>query len=212
MRWPASPSLPVEPRADRAAQRRPPRASRQSRTENPPPPQRPHPAAVAGFPLRFRGRREPRMSLTLFRATRYIFPSRNVASGSARPSSFLARIIQIEPAPEFAADLGQSAAFDETLAPVQGQGGFIGSLDAGDHHVPVQFDRPRNQRSQKCTRRAPPMKRGIDEHGIFDRVPVAGPGPEVAERSKADHLLRQLRRPAPDIRWSFGRQTSSAVR
>ena len=39
------------PRADRAAQRRPPRASGQSRAENPPSAQRPHPAAVTGFSL-----------------------------------------------------------------------------------------------------------------------------------------------------------------
>ena len=39
------------PRADRAAQRRPPRPPRQSRAENPPSAQRPHPAAVTGFSL-----------------------------------------------------------------------------------------------------------------------------------------------------------------
>ena len=42
------------PRAGRAAQRRPPRSPRYARAENPPPAQRPHPAAVTGFSLRLR--------------------------------------------------------------------------------------------------------------------------------------------------------------
>ena len=45
------------PRADRAAQRRPPRSSRYAGAKNPPPARRPHPAAVAGFSLELTARR-----------------------------------------------------------------------------------------------------------------------------------------------------------
>ena len=46
---------------------------------------------------------------------------------------------QIEPALEFAADLAQLGGLGEAGASVQGDGGFVAGLDAGDHHVLAGF-------------------------------------------------------------------------
>ena len=120
---------------------------------------------------------------------------------------------EIEPTPEFLADLGQTADFAETQPGMQPEGRFVARLHGGDQRVEPRRPRPVHQRRHQGAADAGAMARAGDENGCLRRRPIPLERMERAERRKSHDRARPFgRQNRPARRLALRQPNASFVR